>query len=79
MQALNLNYLTPEQVDSFINRSTKLTRLYNETVDTLSRYRRKGEQKVVVQHVNVNQGGQAMVGNFQARVGEENYNAGRTS
>ncbi len=71
MQALNLNDLTSEQVDSLINRSTKLTRLYNETVDTLSRYRRKGEQKVVVQHVNVNDGGQAMVGNFQAGVGKK--------
>lgn len=71
MQALSLNDLTSEQVDSLINRSTKLTRLYNETVDTLSRYRRKGEQKVVVQHVNVNDGGQAMVGNFQAGVGKK--------
>ena len=79
MQALNLNGLTPEQVDSLINRSTKLTRLYNETVDTLSRYRRKGEQKVVVQHVNVNNGGQAMVGNFQSGVGEKNYNDRSTS
>ncbi len=44
-----------------INRATKLMRLYNETLDTLSKYRRKGEQRVVVQHVNVNNGGQAVV------------------
>lgn len=79
MQALNLNDLTSEQVDSLINRSTKLTRLYNETVDTFSRYKRKGEQKVVVHHVNINNGGQAMVGNFQTRVGEKNYNDRSTS
>ena len=34
-------------------------------VDTLTRYRRKGEQKVIVQHANVNDGGKAIVGNFQ--------------
>lgn len=49
-------------IDLNINRSAKLTRLYNETVETLMRYRRKGEQKVVVQHVNVENGGKAIVG-----------------
>ena len=57
---------SPEQtnagVDSNINRATKLMRLYNETQKALETYRRKGEQKVVVQHVNVNSGGQAIVG-----------------
>lgn len=42
----------------------KLLRLHNETVEALARYRRKGEQKVVVQHVNVNDGGKAIVGNM---------------
>ncbi len=49
-------------IDMNINRSTKLMRLYNETLEALNRYRRKGEQKVTVQHVNVNSGGQAIVG-----------------
>ena len=61
--------LTVEQVDSCINRSAKLTRLYNETLGALMRYRRKGEQKVIVQHVNVNDGGRAIVGNFDASGG----------
>ena len=61
--------LTVEQVDSCINRSSKLTRLYNETLEALMRYRRKGEQKVIVQHVNVNDGGRAIVGNFDASGG----------
>lgn len=47
-----------------LNRSTKLFRLFNESLETLMRYRRKGEQKVVVQHVNVEQGGQAIVGDI---------------
>ena len=63
--------LTVEQVDSCINRSAKLTRLYNETLETLMRYRRKGEQKFLVQHVNVNDGGRAIVGNFETGGGVE--------
>ncbi len=43
------------------NIGIKLMRLANETLDALNRYRRKGEQKVIVQHVNVNEGGQAVV------------------
>lgn len=61
--------LTVEQVDSCINRSAKLARLYNETLEALMKYRRKGEQKVIVQHVNVNEGGRAIVGNFDASGG----------
>lgn len=48
-------------VDLNINRATKLMRLHNETLEALNRYRRKGEQKMIVQHVNVNSGGQAVV------------------
>jgi len=48
-------------IDQGINWAGKLFRLYNETLDTLNRYRRKGEQKVIVQHVNVKDGGQAIV------------------
>jgi len=59
------NTASPEQtsqgVDININRATKLMRVYNETLETLMRYRRKGEQKVTVQHVNVTNGGQAIV------------------
>lgn len=56
-------------IDLNINRSTKLMRLYNETLEALMRYKRKGEQKVTVQHVNVNKGGQAVV-NGQLNQGE---------
>lgn len=53
--------ISEQAVDLNINRATKLMRLYNETLETLNRYRRKGEQKVTVQHVNVSNGGQAVV------------------
>lgn len=58
------------QAEYFMKNAIKLLRLHNETVEALSRYRRGGEQKMVVQHVNVN-GGQAavMAGNFQSRGG----------
>jgi hypothetical protein len=52
-----------QMIDLNINRSTKLMRVYNETFEALNRYRRRGEQKVTVthQHVQVNDGGQAVV------------------
>ncbi len=40
-----------------LNAAIKLLRLQHETLEALMRYRRKGEQRVVVQHVNVNDGG----------------------
>lgn len=52
------------------NASMKLLRLQQETLEKLEKYRRKGEQKVVVQHVQVNDGGKAIVGNFEAQGGE---------
>lgn len=62
---------TPVGVDLNINRATKLMRIYNETLEALNRYRRKGEQKVTVQHVNVNDGGQAIVsGNISTGGGD---------
>ena len=52
---------TTQGIDANVNRSTKLSRLYNETLDTFMKYRRKGAQQVVVQHVQVNNGGKAVV------------------
>lgn len=45
-----------------MNTATKLIRLHNETIDALCRYRRGGEQRVIVQHIQVNDGGKAVVG-----------------
>ena len=50
-----------EKVDSSLS---KLTRTYAMLMDTLKRYRTGGEQKVTVQHVSVNEGGQAIVANM---------------
>ena len=40
----------------------KLARTFAMQLEALKRYRTGGEQKVVVQHVNMNEGGQAIVG-----------------
>jgi hypothetical protein len=50
------------QQDSAVNAFNKLARTYTAQMDALKRYRTGGEQKVTVQHVSVNDGGQAIVG-----------------
>jgi hypothetical protein len=54
---------TIPQQDSNSNSLTKLARTFASQVEALKRYRSSGEQKVVVEHVTVNEGGQAIVGN----------------
>lgn len=51
------------QQDSAEKAFNKLARTFATQVETLKRYRTGGEQKVTVQHVNVSEGGQAIVGN----------------
>ncbi len=69
----NMNDANPMEAAGFVNAHNtqmqfgiKLLRLHNETVETLSRRRRGNDQRITVQHVQVNDGGQAMVGNFQS-------------
>jgi len=54
---------TVEGVEMNINRSAKLMRTFTAQLDTLQKYRNKGKQTIQVQHVTVNDGGQAVVGN----------------
>ena len=56
---------TVDGVDRNINRVTKLMRTFTAQVETLKRHRTGGKQTIQVQHVNVNEGGQAVVGNIQ--------------
>ena len=50
-------------IDRLIQRSTRLMRLYIDQVQTLAKLKGKGgQQRVVVEHVNVAAGGQAIVG-----------------
>jgi hypothetical protein len=49
-------------VEVNLNRATKLMRSFVLQTEALGRYRGKGEQKMVVEHVHVHKGGQAIVG-----------------
>ena len=48
-----------------IELGTKLTRTFTAQLEALNRHRGKGQQKVTVEHVTVNAGGQAIVGSVQ--------------
>jgi hypothetical protein len=49
--------------DSADGTFNRLTRTFVTQMEALKRYRSRGEQTVTVQHVNVREGGQAIVGN----------------
>jgi hypothetical protein len=62
--ARRLNHVqTIPQQDSAEKTLNKLMRTFTAQMEALRRYRTGGEQKVTVQHVHVNEGGQAVVGN----------------
>ncbi len=54
---------TSQQQDSAERTFNKLARTFVAQMEALKRYRTGGEQKVTVEHVTVNDGGQAIVGN----------------
>ena len=57
---------TPEAIDANVNRAAKLMRVFNEQVDTMAKLKGKsGQQRVVVKHVTVAAGGQAIVGTVE--------------
>ena len=58
----SLNNQTFEGVSENINRATKLNRTYIAQMDALKKYRNKGNQKITVEHINVNEGGKAVIG-----------------
>lgn len=61
--------MLPEQpsnaIDVNVNRAAKLMRTYTAQVEALNKLKNKGRQTIKVQHVHVNEGGQAVVGNVQ--------------
>ena len=54
---------TIPQQDSAERAFNKLGRTFAAQVEALKRYRSRGDQTVRVEHVTVNEGGQAIVGN----------------
>ena len=59
---------TLEQKDSASTSLNKLTRTFATQMEALKRHRSAGEQKVVVEHVHVYPGGQAVVGNVKTKL-----------
>ncbi len=59
----------------YLNGASKMLARHHETIETLMRYRRRGEQRVHVEHVHVHEGGQAIVGNVNTG-GGSNQKAG---
>lgn len=57
------NLMQCEAHDRALNR---LARTYAAQIEALRKHRNKGEQKIVTPHVNVEGGGQAIVGNVEA-------------
>ena len=58
-----LNHVeTIDQQDSAERAFNKLARTFTAQVEALKRYRTGGEQRMIVEHVHVHQGGQAIVG-----------------
>lgn len=59
----------PEQtergIEMNVSRATRLMRTFTSQVEALQKYRNKGQQTIQVQHVNVQSGGQAIVGAIQ--------------
>ena len=48
-----------------LSQANKLSRTYALLLEALNHHRGKGQQKVVVEHVHVHAGGQAVVGKFE--------------
>jgi hypothetical protein len=53
---------TFEGKETNVNQANKMLRTFTAQMEALKRYRSGGQQKVTVEHVHVNEGGQAIVG-----------------
>ena len=60
-----------EGITSYVNNMTKLMRTFTTQLEAFQKYRGKCNQTIQVQHVQVNDGGQAVVGNVQGGRGNE--------
>jgi hypothetical protein len=76
--ARRLNHVeTIPQQDSASTMLNKLARTFASQVEALKKYRSAGEQTIKVQHVTVNDGGQAIVGNVSQGGGGAEKNGGQ--
>ena len=63
-----LSSQTPDGVNANVNNVARLMRTFTSQMEALNRHRGKGQQKISVEHVHVNEGGKAIVGNITGGV-----------
>jgi len=66
-QLLDRNYSQVKSTNSLGNLYTKLSRLGIDQINTLERMKGKGQQKIIVEKVNIEAGGQAAIGIYEQR------------
>ncbi|QKC81530.1 hypothetical protein [Mesorhizobium sp. NZP2077] len=71
---LPANSSNNSHLEAYERSMNRLARTFAAQVEALKRYRSKGEQRVIVKHVTVQEGGQAIVGNVAhgGGVGQKN-------
>jgi len=52
----------PESQEQWLKLSMRLMRLYTQQIETLSRWRRQGQQSMVIKHLHVSDNSQAVIG-----------------
>ena len=62
---LDGNYEQVKTINSLGNLYTKLSRLGIDQINTLERMKGKGQQKIIVEKINVESGGQAAIGVYE--------------
>ena len=63
----------------YTNSAIKLSNCFVQQANILAKLRGIGGQKIIVERVDVHQGGQAVVGNIQGNMGSKDKNAKTTS
>ncbi len=54
-----------DAVNLKVNQVTKLTRTFIAQMEALNKHRGKGQQKMTIEHIHVNEGGQAVIGTVE--------------
>lgn len=57
----------PQHATRMMNLSIRAMEVFQKGLLTLKRLRGSGEQRITIEHVNVSDGGQAVIGNVQPR------------
>ena len=68
-QLLDRNYSQVKSTNSLGNLYIKLSRLCIDQINKLERMKGKGQQKIIVEKVNIEAGGQAAIGVYEGGVG----------